>query len=163
MTHLDVTQSPADSEATDRDTTPVEETLRALAAALRSFRLYEGSNPMVDRFLGALQQKLGSLWQEVPVLRLDLEEDGMLWEGQRVFPTGEAGPELAFLFYQDGVREITILPGFEEQEVIALVAGDMGPRAEVQTWLTPAPFVSTAIFTVVCLALSSWVFTRKEY
>lgn len=47
--------------------------------------------------------------------------------------------------------------------LIALVAGDMGPRAEVQTWLTPAPFVSTAIFTVVCLALSSWVFTRKEY
>ncbi len=45
---------------------------------------------------------------------------------------------------------------------IALVSGGQGPR-EITEALAPAPFISTAIFAVVCLALSSWVFTRKEF
>jgi hypothetical protein len=29
--------------------------------------------------------------------------------------------------------------------------------------LTPAPFLTTAAFGVVCLVLASWSFTRKEF
>jgi hypothetical protein len=33
----------------------------------------------------------------------------------------------------------------------------------VMTALTPAPFLTTAAFGAVCLALASWLFTRKEF
>ncbi len=58
----------------------------------------------------------------------------------------------------------TALPKTAElgQATIALVAGGQAPPRLAEA-LAPAPFISTAIFALVCLALSSWVFTRKEF
>jgi hypothetical protein len=38
-----------------------------------------------------------------------------------VYPLAESNSDLPFLFYKDGIRELTILPGFEEKEALALV------------------------------------------
>jgi hypothetical protein len=99
----------------------IEEILRALSSAVRSHRLYEGSNPTLERFVDAVRQRLRGLWEGLPELRLQIEEDRILWREETVYPTGEAGPELPFLFYKDGVRELTVLPGFEEREVLAFL------------------------------------------
>jgi ABC-2 type transport system permease protein len=48
------------------------------------------------------------------------------------------------------------------QAVVALVSGGEAPE-RLSAVLTPAPFVTTAIFAVVCLALASWLFERKEF
>jgi ABC-type transport system involved in multi-copper enzyme maturation permease subunit len=45
--------------------------------------------------------------------------------------------------------------------VVAFVAGDQMHNEIVK--ITPAPFISTAIFAVVCLVLASWLFQRKEF
>lgn len=45
---------------------------------------------------------------------------------------------------------------------IALVSGGNAP-AQIAGTLTLQPFVTTALFTLACLALSSWIFTRKEF
>ncbi len=110
-----------DPRAEADEAAPVEEVLRALAAALRSYKLYERSNPMVDRFVAVLRQKLAELWDRTPQLRLQIEEDSIRWEGRIVYPTGDAGGELPFTFFKDGIRELTILPGFEEVEVLSLL------------------------------------------
>jgi ABC-type transport system involved in multi-copper enzyme maturation permease subunit len=46
--------------------------------------------------------------------------------------------------------------------VVAFVSGDEAP-ARIQHALAPAPFVSTAIFAVVCLVLACRLFQRKEF
>lgn len=48
------------------------------------------------------------------------------------------------------------------QAVVALVSGGEAPE-RLSAVLTPAPFVTTAIFAVVCLILASWLFERKEF
>ncbi len=48
------------------------------------------------------------------------------------------------------------------QAVLAFVGGDEMPERVLRV-LTPAPFLSTAAFGLVCLALASWLFTRKEF
>ena len=48
------------------------------------------------------------------------------------------------------------------QAVVAFVAGEKVPRQLAQV-LTPAPFLSTAAFGVVCLVIASWLFQRKEF
>lgn len=46
----------------------------------------------------------------------------------------------------------------------AVVAYVGGPQMHNEILkITPAPFVSTAIFGLVCLALASWLFQRKEF
>lgn len=111
-----MTSMPPDPQFAELNPKPVIEVLRALAAAMRSYRLYEGNNPTVDRFISTLQDRLNELWLDMMELRLDIEEDRILWEGHEVFPTADTGSELAFIFYKDGVREITLEPGFEGGE-----------------------------------------------
>jgi HEAT repeat protein len=106
--------------APDRDDLPiepaqVEDMLRALSAALRSYRLYSGEGPMLERFVETARAKVLALWESVPLLRLEVDEQSIRWEGVRVYPAGDSGPELAFLFYKDGIREISLLPGFEDE------------------------------------------------
>lgn len=46
--------------------------------------------------------------------------------------------------------------------VIAMVAGEVIPRQMAEN-LAPAPFVTTALFGLGCLALASFLFHRKEF
>ena len=48
------------------------------------------------------------------------------------------------------------------QAVVAYVGGADVPERLARV-LTPAPFLTTAAFGVGCLALASWLFTRKEF
>lgn len=99
----------------------IEELLRTLASTVRSYRLYAGNGPMLERFVEALRERVQSIWEVVDRIRLEIGESSIAWEGRKVFPTGDAGGELAFLFYKDGIRSITLLPGLE-RELPALLA-----------------------------------------
>lgn len=57
-----------------------------------------------------------------------------------------------------------VLPKTAElgQAVVAYVSGDLAPQ-RIAAALTPAPFVTTGLFAVVCLILASWLFQRKEF
>lgn len=46
--------------------------------------------------------------------------------------------------------------------IFSFVGGQVLPD-RLSSALTPTPFLTTAAFGVVCLALSSWLFTRKEF
>jgi ABC-2 type transport system permease protein len=48
------------------------------------------------------------------------------------------------------------------QAVVAFVGGEIVPK-EVMNNLSPAPFISTAVFGAACLILASVLFTRKEF
>jgi hypothetical protein len=48
------------------------------------------------------------------------------------------------------------------QAVVVFVGGNEMP-SRMQQVLTPAPFLTTAAFGIGCLALASWLFTRKEF
>jgi len=93
----------------------VEDLLRALSTATRSFRLYGGESPMLGRFVETLKQKLTAMFEQLPLLRLHIDEEQISWQGKAVYPSGTEGSELAFLFYKDGIRELTLLSGFESE------------------------------------------------
>lgn len=48
------------------------------------------------------------------------------------------------------------------QAVMGFVGGDQMPDGLMRA-LTPAPFLTTAVFGVACLILASWLFTKKEF
>lgn len=48
------------------------------------------------------------------------------------------------------------------EAVVAYVSGNQVPM-QVAKALSPAPFLTTAAFGIVCLALASWLFQRKEF
>lgn len=95
----------------------VRELFVVLAKALRAFQLYDENNPVRQRFVESLRQALVQLWNEVDRLTLSVEEDRLLLGDQEVYRAENRGDSLAFLFFKDGVREITLLPGLEHAEL----------------------------------------------
>lgn len=110
--HSPVSES---AEPTAADVALVEELLRSVGTALRNYRLYAGQPAMLDRFLAATRKRLAEAWQALPQVRLEIDEHSMRWENRVVYPAGGESGELAFLFFKDGIRGLTLLPGFEEE------------------------------------------------
>lgn len=96
---------------------PVRELFTVLGKALRAFQLYDENNPVRQRFVESLRQAFVQLWQEVDRMTLSVEEDRILLGAEAVYTSENRGDSLAFIFFKDGVREITFLPGLERDEL----------------------------------------------
>jgi hypothetical protein len=95
----------------------VQEVVRSLDRAIRAFQLYEGNHSSYRRFPEQLRAAFQSLWQELPSLTLEVREGGFYWEGQRIYEGQHRPADLAFLFYRDGILELSFHPGFEDEEL----------------------------------------------
>ena len=94
----------------------VENVLAQMSKALRAFNMYQANNPVFQRFQDGLRDAIRAVWAKVDRLELTVQEGGFKW-GDEVFSVGKGRDSLAFAFYKDGVRFITLLPGFEDEVV----------------------------------------------
>ena len=94
----------------------VRELLVVLSKALRAFQLYDENNPVYQRFLSNLHEAFETVWAEVQDLTLTVSEEAFSLGEAEVYKGESRSDSLAFLFYKDGVREITFLPGLESQK-----------------------------------------------
>ncbi|MBW3571982.1 MAG: HEAT repeat domain-containing protein [Gemmatimonadetes bacterium] len=99
----------------------VQEVVRGFARALRTHLLYEGHSPSLDKFVESLRARMAALWDRLPYLNVQVEEREILWEGVAVFSAGEERENLAFSLYKDGVRALSFMPGFEEEDLDAFL------------------------------------------
>ncbi|HET9948077.1 MAG TPA: HEAT repeat domain-containing protein, partial [Longimicrobiales bacterium] len=95
----------------------VQALLVTLAKTFRAYQLYDENNPVRRRFGEQLRSELQALWQDVDRLVLRVDEDHMYLGGTEVYASESRNDSLAFLFFKDGVREITLLPGLEGEEL----------------------------------------------
>jgi len=109
--------------------------LVTLTKALRAFQLYEENNPVYQRFITALRTALASLWTHSDRLQLGVEEERFTWFGEEVYRGESRSDSLSFLLYKDGIRELTFLPGMEEEELESFLrvlqrARNSGPQGD---------------------------------
>jgi len=112
----------------------VEEMLRAFMKAARARQLYLPNNPIYRGAIDALRAAFVPVWKQTPLLPLVIDELDIRWEEETVLtdPTGsKSADNLAWLFFKDGVRELTLTPGFEGEEVLKLL--DIVQRARRAT------------------------------
>jgi len=102
----------------------VEEMLRAFMKAARARQLYLPNNPIYRGAIETLRGAFVPVWKQTAVLPLTIDELEIRWEDDTVLtdPTGsKSADNLAWLFYKDGVRELTLTPGFEGEEIVKLL------------------------------------------
>ncbi|MDH5761056.1 MAG: HEAT repeat domain-containing protein [Gemmatimonadota bacterium] len=112
----------AEWDIVDLPVAEVHELFVILGKALRAHQLYDDNNPVRQRFTESLRQAFRKLWQELDHLTLHIEEDRILLETEVVYANDNRSESLAFLFFKDGVREITFLQGIETQELDKFLA-----------------------------------------
>ena len=92
-----------------------------LGKAIRAVQLYDENNPVYQRFVQSLRDALRELWSDVDKLVVGVEEERLTVAGEEIYRAESRSDSLAFLFFKDGIREISFLPGIEEDELSRLL------------------------------------------
>jgi hypothetical protein len=96
----------------------VTDLLKAFVKAVRAHQLYLPNNPMHARSLETVREAFATLWQHTDELEMQVVETQLMWEGRVVLNEQErTSDNIAWLFYKDGIRELKMLKGFEEDEL----------------------------------------------
>lgn len=108
--------------ATDEQIPPmVEDAVNSLLKAVRARQTYVLGNPLIERFRTDLGEKLGTVWDELPHLSLEIDEGRLLWRGREVYSKPVGPDNFAFRFFKDGIRQLALLPGVEEGELAEFI------------------------------------------
>jgi HEAT repeat protein len=96
----------------------VADLLKAFVKAVRAHQLYLPNNPMHARSLEAVREAFALLWGQTDELELQIVETQIKWEGRVVLDEKErTSDNIAWLLYKDGIRELKMLQGFEQDEL----------------------------------------------
>jgi HEAT repeat protein len=96
----------------------VTDLLKAFVKAVRAHQLYLPNNPMHARSLEAVRESFSALWQHTDEIDLQVVETRLEWEGRVVLDEEErTSDNIAWLLYKDGIRELKLLKGFEQDEL----------------------------------------------
>jgi len=112
-----------DGAGTDLALPPVqvEELLHILGKALRAHQLYLPNNPVYQKAIENLRAIFPPIWEATDDLVLDVAEGDLQWEGNVVYSVASRSESIAWVFFKDGVRSITLLPGVERDEIVGLL------------------------------------------
>jgi hypothetical protein len=95
----------------------VQSLFATLGKTFRAYQLYDENNPVRRRFIDQLRTEFLQLWQGLDRLVVRVDEDHLYLGGAEVYRSESRNDSLAFLFFKDGVREVTFLPGIETHEI----------------------------------------------
>jgi hypothetical protein len=95
----------------------IKELFVTLGKALRAVQLYDENNPVYQRFVQSLREALRDLFNDLDRLVVTVEEERFTVLAEEVYRAENRAESLAFLFFKDGIREITMLPGLEQEEL----------------------------------------------
>jgi len=96
----------------------VVDLLKAFVKAVRAHQLYLPNNPMHARSLEAVRESFAALWGKTDEIDLHVVETRLEWEGRVVLDEHErTSDNIAWLLYKDGIRELKMLKGFEQEEL----------------------------------------------
>jgi len=96
----------------------VTDLLKAFVKAVRAHQLYLPNNPMHARSLEAVRDSFALLWKHTDEIDFQVVETRLEWEGRVVLDEVErTSDNIAWLLYKDGIRELKMLKGFEQEEL----------------------------------------------
>jgi hypothetical protein len=121
----------------------VEELVRTIVKAQRAFQMYLPNNPIYQRSIDALRAAFNPIWSGVPTLTLTVVETELLWGNDVVYHHPIRSDSFAWMLYKDGLRQLTLHPGVEEEEIVRflqtvvrarLLAADAGDDLLTLLW-----------------------------
>jgi hypothetical protein len=100
----------------------VQELLRLFGKAARAHQLYLPNNPVYKQALDNLRAGFLPIWEATDEVALGFTESEVKYMGSVVLDGGaKSSDNLAWLFYKDGVRELTFVRGFDDEELARLL------------------------------------------
>lgn len=99
----------------------VEEMLRQLARSIKTHQLYLPNNPIYQRAIENLRAAFAPIWPHTPEIVLSITEADFRWFGRSVMHEANRSESVPWVFFKDGVRELTLMQGLEHDELVSLL------------------------------------------
>ncbi len=100
----------------------LEEVFRQFDKTVKARQLYLSNNPSYLTALEKLRAAFAPLWAETDAVTLEVMDTHFKWAGVAIHEhEAKASDSLPWLFYKDGLREVTITRGFEDGELDKLI------------------------------------------
>jgi HEAT repeat protein len=99
----------------------VEDLLRDISRAVKTLGLYLPNNPIYQKAIETLRKSFTPVWRQTQELVLAVTEAEIKWEGRVVVHEANRSESLPWVFYKDGIRELTLTQGVENEEIVALM------------------------------------------
>jgi HEAT repeats len=100
---------------------PIEEMLKLLGKGVRAHQLYMHNNPTYLKALELLRGSFAPIWEHTDNVTLKITEHEFVWEGVTVSRDAagtKSSESLPWVFYKDGVRELRVQKGFEDDDLV---------------------------------------------
>ena len=110
--------APPHPTPSDLDVRAVEDLVRALTKGQRALQMYLPNNPVYQRGVEQVRDAFAPVWGVTGRLLLDIHEDEIRWDNIPVYRQPGKNDGLAWQLYKDGLRQLTLLPGVEAEEII---------------------------------------------
>jgi HEAT repeat protein len=99
----------------------ISELIQTIAKALRAFQMYMPNNPIYQRGIQNMRTAFQPIWAATDELLLDVVETELRWEDQVVYRQANKNESLAWSLFKDGMRELTLHKGAEDEELPRLL------------------------------------------
>ncbi len=109
--------APARTTGPELEVRVIEELLRTLVKGQRALQMYMPNNPVYQRALDQVIEAFAPVWGVTGRLTLDILEDEIHWDEMPVYRQPSRTEGLAWQLYKDGLRQLTLLPGVESDEI----------------------------------------------
>ena len=100
----------------------IEEMLRNLARSIKTHQLYLPNNPIYQRAIDNLRAAFAPIWPHIPEVVLTITEADFRWFGRAVMHEPSRSESVPWVFFKDGVRELTLMQGIEDEELVSLLS-----------------------------------------
>lgn len=101
----------------------VEDMLKLLDKAIRAHQLYMHNNPTYLKAVEHVRTSFGTLWEQTGSLVFQVTDTQLKWHGVVVHHQPEKGGDsLPWLLFKDGLRELALYTGFEDEELEKFLA-----------------------------------------
>ena len=99
------------------DVKRVADWISTMVKTVKATRLYLPNNPQLLKFQADLESRTWSCLKEIGDIPLTVQQFDFLFEGYSVYHNADRNDSLAFRFFADGVRGVTIREGLEAGEL----------------------------------------------
>ena len=86
--------------------------------AFSAMRMYARNHPAIHEVLQQLYKSIDEFFEDEDVLRIDLTESEMIFNGCSVYREEEKRGSLIFMLFNDGIREIQFERGLTHEEIL---------------------------------------------
>lgn len=98
-----------------------KQVVQQLVRTCKTFKIYLPNNPIHQKFLDELSEKMAGHLQAFGPLRLRVRQFELLCSGQPVYEDLDRRESIAFRLSLDGIWEISFLPGVQKEELVGFL------------------------------------------